>query len=78
MKGILMGSNYFLIGIWSIISEVLLFYVPEFNEHSSLYYFCFAGIGFVGLVLFTVTSCCYKNRMRNNPISDIARITSYY
>ena len=78
MKGLLMGLHYLFIGVWAAI-VILTNFKPIHSELSNkLYWYSYAGVGFIGLVLFGLTSICYKQRQRNNPISDIARISSYY
>lgn len=81
MKGLLIGLHYFLIGVWASVTFLLLKKIHKDNDHDLLeftYYMCYSVVGFVGFFLFALVSCFYTNRRRNNPITDIMRISSYY
>ena len=88
-KGLLIGATYFLIGIWQVITG-LFFIVHQASQdqdlcpaHSRITYTTWffvgiAAVSLVGLVLFSPVVCLYKNRKRNDPITDLLRISMYY
>ncbi len=79
MKGLLIGLHYFLIGVWATICFVSLKVIDNGNRNlESVYYLTYFGIGFLGFLLFAFVNCFYSNRRRNNPITDIMRISKYY
>lgn len=90
MKGLLIGFHYLLYGMYTTIAGVIIFKINPQLECSSVnpsaiksdtvfwYYMGYALISIVGLLLFSIVSYKYKNRSRNNPISDIMRVSMYY
>lgn len=78
MKGLLIGFQYFLIGVWAAVKAIITIYCNSSPEISKYYYWGYFGLGFVGLCVFMIISSRYRNRKRNNPITDIMRISSYY
>ena len=89
MKGLLIGIFYLLIGIWNIVISVILYYMIQSddcsNAHFSLqsnttlwYYSCLTVVGVIGLSIYLTVAYCYKNRQRNNPVSDIMRVSMYF
>ena len=87
MKGLLIGCYYFLIGVWSAVATVIYFSLKaQLQQHHhdkkdttiQWYYISFSVVSITGLLLFCIVSLFYRNRQRNNPISDILRISMYY
>ena len=90
MKGLLIGFQYLLYGMCTTIAGVIIFKINPQFECSSVnpsaiksdivfwYYMGYALISIAGLLLFSIVSYKYKNRSRNNPVSDIMRISMYY
>lgn len=84
-KGLLIGAAYFLIGVWQVITGIF-FFVHKANQDtcpayltSTMWFFVgIAGISVIGLIVYSPVICLYKNRKRNNPITDILRISMYY
>ena len=79
MKGLLIGCHYFLIGLWSTVAAIVIHFINSTSQVVIMwYYVTLVVVSCVGLILFSVYSCYYENRKRNNPISDIMRISMYY
>ena len=89
MKGLLIGIFYLLSGIWNIVINVIIYYVTQSDDCSDThpppqsnitlwYYSCLTVVGVIGLSVYLTVAYCYKNRRRNNPISDIMRVSMYF
>jgi MFS family permease len=82
MKGLLIGCHYLIIGIWSAIAAVVDYFLKQNTSHQNDvivgYYAVLTAISFINLVIFSFISYFYRNRKRNNPITDLLRISMYY
>ena len=89
MKGLLIGIYYLLFGICGISVNVALYFVTQHvncsnfpltphNNTTLWYYSCLTVVGVAGLVLYLIVAYRYKNRRRNNPVSDIMRVSMYF
>ena len=89
MKGLLIGIFYLLFGICGIIVNIALYFVIQSDDCSDThpppqsnttlwYYSCLTVVGVIGLCAYLAVAYCYKNRRRNNPVSDIMRVSMYF
>ena len=90
MKGLITGMFYFLFGVYSTLVSVTIYYfnklqsvddcsTPKPPTNPTFWYYTGATvIGGVMCILYFIVAYKYKNRTRNNPISDIMRVNMYY
>lgn len=83
MKGLLIGIVYLLIGVWEVTIGVSVPQISEENCPARLspilwFYVAISIVSVLGLLFYSPVVCLYKNRKRNNPITDLLRISMYF
>lgn len=93
MKGLITGIFYLLFGVWSFIANIINYYINQLSEldncsseleqlltkSPTFWYYCGCiCVGTIGLLIYCLSAWCYQIRKRNNPVTDMMRITSYY
>lgn len=64
MKGLLTGLFYFIFGVFNVVGNTIFKYLAE----EMWFYYTILMTCFVGLVVYLLVMCCYRNRER--PTND--------
>ena len=72
MKGLLTGLFYFMFGISGGVASVVFYFFPTekpgvvtiMENYNFWFYVTFAAVAILGLLVYTLVACLYRNRRR--------------